>query len=258
MADAVGGRVEVVTVVDRLADVALARDELRRGIDELGPLDHEPVELVQAGHTVVGVLTRHLEGSQGGMAVMSSHGHGRSAAVLGSTTEELLRSMFGPVIVIGPRVRADAGRLDGNYVVPLDGSSRADGVLPIVAAWSVEFGGTPWLVEVVDDSGLGSGDALESSMVSRRATDLRGRIDRAVEFEVLHGDHAARSIVEFADDRDASLIFMATHGRTGLERLRCGSVAADVVRTAHCPVVMFRPPQLVVGRSLVGADATTG
>ncbi|MFL6287015.1 MAG: universal stress protein [Actinomycetes bacterium] len=61
---------------------------------------------------------------------------------------------------------------------------------------------------------------------------------------MLHGGHAGRSITDFADETGASLIFMSTHGRTGLARLRSGSVAAEVVRHARCPVVLFRPPEL--------------
>ena len=84
---------------------------------------------------------------------------------------------------------------------------------------------------------------------------MRKRIDRNVEFEVLHGSHPARSIVDFAKSEQASLIFLATHGRTGFERLRSGSVAADVLRHAECPVVMFRPPELSAQRSLVSSGA---
>ena len=152
MAAAVGGKVEVITVVDRLADVALAREAMRLGIERLGPLPLEPVQLVHASHTVAGAITRHIEASQGGMLLMSAHGHGRSAAVLGSTSDEVLRSMFGPVIIIGPHATEAGGELGGTYVVPLDGSTRADGVLPIVAAWTTEFGGTPWMVEVGEGS----------------------------------------------------------------------------------------------------------
>jgi nucleotide-binding universal stress UspA family protein len=36
------------------------------------------------------------------------------------------------------------------------------------------------------------------------------------------------------------LIVMGTHGRTGFDRLRCGSVAEEVMRAAHCPVLALR------------------
>jgi len=256
MAAKVGGRVEVITVVDRLADVELARDSIRHGVEDLGPLAVEPVQLVHASHSVAGAITRHIEASPGAMVMMSAHGHGRSAAVLGSTSDEILRAMFGPVIMIGPHAHDAVGELDGRYVVPLDGSKRADGVLPIVAAWATEFGGTPWLVEVVDVSANDGQDWVGSSYVSRRAAETRQHIHRQVEFEALHRHNPAEAIVDFAEQQDASLIFMATHGRTGFERLRSGSVAADVLRHAKCPVVMFRPPELLAQPKLATAGAT--
>jgi nucleotide-binding universal stress UspA family protein len=248
MAEVVGGKVEAVTVVDRLADVAAARAMLERGVDGLWPLPQEPERTVLAGHSVGGALKHHLEESQGGMLLMSVHGHNRSAAVLGSTTDEVLRAMFGPVIVIGPRARDFMGRLDGTYVVPLDGSTRADGVLPIVAAWSTTFGAVPCLIEVVDGRDPTATDAEEEwSSISARATELHRRTGRAVESELIHSRHTSAAIVGFAEERDASLIFMATHGRTGFERLRSGSTAASVLHDATCPVILFRPPELAAG-----------
>ena len=196
--------------------------------------------------SVTDALARLVESTPGAAVAMCSHGHGRSPALAGSVTGELLRKTFGPVIVVGPRCSPDAGALDGTYVVPLDGSPRADCVLPIVAAWTVEFGGTPWLVEVVNESLLGAVDFVESAYVTRRAGELRQRITRDIEHEVLHGEHPARSIVDFASNERASLIFLSTHGRTGLARLWTGSVAAEVVRRALCPVILFRPPEPTV------------
>lgn len=258
LAAAVDGKVEVMSVVDRVGDVTTMRSELEDMLASVGPFDVEPECVVDASHTVSGAIARRVESLDGAMVLMSSHGHGRGAALLGNTVDELLRSTFGPVIVVGPRARPDAGRVDGNYVVPLDGSKRADAVLPIVAAWCVEFGGTPWLIEAVDDVPPSSSDVSESSFVHTRATRLQQQTGRETEFEVLHGSHPARLISEFAEQNDASFIFMATHGRSGLDRLRCGSVAADVIRHAHCPVVVFRPPELAADRRPTATMAASG
>jgi nucleotide-binding universal stress UspA family protein len=129
-------------------------------------------------------------------------------------------------------------------------------MLPIVGAWTTEFDGTPWVIEVGKEWPTYIGDVIDSSFVSSRALELRRRIDRDVEFEVLHGGHTGRSITDFARETNASLIFLATHGRTGLARLRAGSVAAEVVRHAHCPVVLFRPPELHDGSELASTSAS--
>jgi universal stress protein A len=50
----------------------------------------------------------------------------------------------------------------------------------------------------------------------------------------------ARAIVEMAEEENAAMIVMATHGRTGLTRLLMGSVAEEVVRKATCPVLTVK------------------
>jgi nucleotide-binding universal stress UspA family protein len=50
----------------------------------------------------------------------------------------------------------------------------------------------------------------------------------------------AAEIVRFAAEREADLIVVGTHGRTGLKRLVLGSVAEEVVRTAPCAVFVAR------------------
>jgi universal stress protein A len=47
-------------------------------------------------------------------------------------------------------------------------------------------------------------------------------------------------IIEVANAEKVDLIVMATHGRTGLDRLMMGSVVERVVRMARCPVLTIR------------------
>jgi nucleotide-binding universal stress UspA family protein len=59
---------------------------------------------------------------------------------------------------------------------------------------------------------------------------------------VAHGD-AANEIVRIADEEDADIIIIATHGRTGWRHLVFGSVAERVVRYATCPVLTVPAPK---------------
>jgi nucleotide-binding universal stress UspA family protein len=47
-------------------------------------------------------------------------------------------------------------------------------------------------------------------------------------------------IAEYAEQVEAGLIVVASHGKSGLKRLLIGSVADRVVRLAHCPVLVLK------------------
>jgi nucleotide-binding universal stress UspA family protein len=65
--------------------------------------------------------------------------------------------------------------------------------------------------------------------------------DVHLEHRLEEGD-APKRIVEVAQEVQAGLIVMGTHGRTGLSRLLQGSVAEQVLRRATCPVLTVRIP----------------
>lgn len=59
---------------------------------------------------------------------------------------------------------------------------------------------------------------------------------------VRHGD-VAGEIIRVAQDEQADLIVIATHGLTGWRHLVFGSVAERVVRLASCPVLTIHGPR---------------
>ena len=52
---------------------------------------------------------------------------------------------------------------------------------------------------------------------------------------------AGDAIVEYANEADADLIVMGTHGRSGFNRFTLGSTAEHVLRRAPCPVLTVGP-----------------
>ncbi len=54
---------------------------------------------------------------------------------------------------------------------------------------------------------------------------------------------APANIVELAEEEQADMIVISTHGRTGWKRFVFGSVAEKVVRTAACPVLTVPDPE---------------
>ncbi|WP_254273946.1 universal stress protein [Haloarcula marina] len=65
--------------------------------------------------------------------------------------------------------------------------------------------------------------------------------DREIETvtEVRRGN-PYRTILDYAEEADADLIVMPTHGRRGIDRFLLGSVTEKVVRTAEIPVLTVR------------------
>jgi nucleotide-binding universal stress UspA family protein len=61
------------------------------------------------------------------------------------------------------------------------------------------------------------------------------------ELKTLTGDPAIE-IVRFADDIEADIIVMASHGQTGWKRFMSGSVTEKVVRYAATPVLAINGP----------------
>jgi len=62
-----------------------------------------------------------------------------------------------------------------------------------------------------------------------------------VETNLRVGD-PAEEVLREAEEMQADLIVMGTHGRTGLGRVLMGSVAEQVVRRATCPVLTIKLP----------------
>lgn len=243
LAASAGASVDLYAVTAFAEDRVATAKMLAEIVAEHDPLPVQPTQHVLVAQSVSEAIAERFAATNDALIVMNSHGRGRSASVLGSTTTELLAATGAPIVVIGPNAADQPARTSGTYVVPIDGSERADGILPIVSDWAEAFGGDPLLVEVVH-AGEIPDDVVPTAGVAARAGQLSDRLGRPVDYDTLNDSRPGRAILDFADRRDASFVFMATHGRTGTTLLRAGSVAADVVRHSTCPVVMFRPTDL--------------
>jgi universal stress protein A len=148
-------------------------------------------------------------------------------------------------------------------LVPTDFSDTADAALDYAFGLAERFGASIQLLHVLDDPFVFEGmsaeayiaeaPALRTAMLEDARQRLRHRaVPRdggvPVETEVLFG-HGARTIAEYAAERDVDLIVMGTHGRTGFAHLMVGSVAERLVRIAPCPVLTVKHPHAKSHRS---------
>jgi nucleotide-binding universal stress UspA family protein len=142
-------------------------------------------------------------------------------------------------------------------LVALDGSQSAEAVLRFLLEIAGPLDMRVLLLRVLEPTPSRildvPGQILVEDVEARRrdaeeylapiASALRARgVDTA--WGVRRG-RAADEILAAAHESGADLIAMATHGRTGLNRLLFGSVAEAVLRHAPIPVFMIRQPDAV-------------
>lgn len=82
----------------------------------------------------------------------------------------------------------------------------------------------------------------QQTAVREELIELAAReLGPGVEYEVFLAEgHPVQAILSHAAEHRPDLLVMGSHGRSGLERLRLGSVAENVVRSAPCPTLVVK------------------
>src|SRR5262249_2561885 len=148
---------------------------------------------------------------------MRSVGRPRSAPVLGSVSEGVLKKMFGPVALVGPRATSETFDAARPLIVCADSSDTLKSILPIPPQQAITLPLEPLVISVDPSSSREAAAASDSeaAAVHEFAQQLQADIGRPVHHDVLQGKHPAPAIVDFADEKQAALIAMSTHGATG-------------------------------------------
>ncbi|MFN8607665.1 MAG: universal stress protein [Vulcanimicrobiota bacterium] len=135
-------------------------------------------------------------------------------------------------------------------MVPLDGSSLAEGALPRAVALASRWQARLVLARVCDPSGSVAPELpkhLQEKMLdlSRTAAHdylvkVRERFPEVSIDCVLGVGRPRQEIARLADQTDCDLIVMNSHARKGAERWLLGSVAEGVLRRSSRPVLLLR------------------
>ncbi|MFB6123368.1 MAG: universal stress protein [Haloferacaceae archaeon] len=204
--------------VSRVADAATGRD-VRTAVREGTP--HEELLAYAAAESI-------------DLVVMGTHGRsGVDRYLLGSVAEKLIRTAHVPVVT----VRGDGGVPGvtdyGDVLVPTDGSETATRATDHAIAVATAFDAT---VHVLHAAGGESGGDAATEAVAERVRevglDVATRVCPGTPHEVVR---------EYVETNDVDLVAMGTHGRTGLDRMLLGSVAANTIRTVDVPVLAVGP-----------------
>ncbi len=132
-------------------------------------------------------------------------------------------------------------------LVPVDGSQLAETAIEWAAMLAQRCAARLVLFTAVSGDerealaafATGEGISLEEATqayLSRVAASVPAEIEVEAEHRV--ADRPAAAIIDFADAVGASMIVMASHGRSGFTKWLLGSVADKVAQSAPIPVVI--------------------
>lgn len=190
------------------------------------------------------------------LLVLGTHGPSEDAAGLGATAQRVMEKTPASVLLVPG---ASVGHFDGRYrriFLPLDGSCRAESVLPIAMRIARVHDAELLLVHVVPQAGLTIGTRSETDdicarIAERNERDARDYLDDlqtklwksrlpARTMIVAQGD--ARPVLRrLAIEQHADLIILSSHGRNGMADVPYGSVAEYLATHAPAPVLVVRP-----------------
>ncbi len=245
LAERLGVPLEVLHVSAFPWDVEEERRQLEASLGghDLRAAPATVTTLVQAP-TPAATIAHHAAHMPGTLLVMDTAGRGRTAAVIGSVTTDVLRMTHGPVVAVGGRATTERISERDQLVIPVDGSAFAEVAVPLGAAMAKALNLRPWVVTNIDADAPTMDDVLDSNYAHLMALRIEELTGADAAYETLHERHAGEAVADFARSVDAGLIVCSTHGRTGWGRLAVGSVGTAIVHDAPCPVVLVRPPAL--------------
>jgi nucleotide-binding universal stress UspA family protein len=138
-----------------------------------------------------------------------------------------------------------------HILLPLDGSTLAESVLPAAAYLAGVFGAKITLVHIIEKDGQavvhGERHLTQPAEAEAYLAQIRQRAfapETAVSLHVHESamQDVAQGIVEHEDELTPDLILMCSHGRGGLRDLLFGSIAQQVITAGRVPVLLVRPP----------------
>jgi nucleotide-binding universal stress UspA family protein len=189
------------------------------------------------------------------MIAMATHGYsGLKRWALGSVTDKVVHATKTPLLAVRGVDAAAAQRPLRRILAPLDGSELARQALPLAVELAICARAELILLTVATPQLLIAPELMipppafndRLDQLQERLTDELGLFAEKLAAEhvpvtsVAVSGFPAEVIIDQAQQRQADLIVMATHGASGLRRWALGSVADKVLHAAPAPLLLVR------------------
>jgi nucleotide-binding universal stress UspA family protein len=273
LAESEGKRITLLHVIDPATSAMTAvnpiewhlrRTEAQAYVDEVaGQLSNHvaaTVETVVLEGRAADQIVAYAQQGDCDLTVLSSHGQsGLTDWSLSSVTNKVIDRVAGSVQL----VRADAAEQAGSHwaptgykriLVPLDGSLRAEYVLPYAKTLSQRHGAELVLVHVVAQPEMiqrtppsSEQQALMEQLVEQKYAQattyletIQNRLDVPATAHVLGGANISAELNDFAAREAIDLVMITAHGTSGLAQRPYGSLASSLLAYGVLPVIVLQ------------------
>jgi len=229
------------------------------------PVDLTALKMVQeqvSGEAPAEAIVSYADDHDMDLVVMGTHGRrGLQRLLIGSVAEEVLRTASCPVLTVRAGEDGVPAWNVRNILAPIDFSEMSKGAVQHAKELALTYGAKITLLHAVEEImypsayGMEMADVPGPEVVDRVEANLADIARDEIGYEHVEVaskiGYAPSSILDYAAENEVDLIVIATHGRSGIERLLLGSVTERVVRRASVPVFVVKS----FGKSLLPGDA---
>src|SRR6266498_4002867 len=204
------------------------------------------------------IVEHALTEFQPDLIVMCTHGRsGVRELLYGSIAQQVVAQGMTPLLLVKPNVNAPSTFKLEKILVPLDSGPVHDDSLPVTQELASAFKSNIHLITVFPTFSTVTGDAAAASSllpattsglldisVENAAEDLQEHLDELkqagfrVTAEVARGDPVTE-IVNISEKLNVDLIVLTTHRKAGAAAFWARSVAPNVARRAHIPILLI-------------------
>lgn len=197
------------------------------------------------------------------LTIICTHGGtGARNVLVGSIAQQVLRRVRSPVLLLRPEMPlTGTPRMEGILVL-LDGTPKAEKVLPLARNFAIATGVALRILMVVPTASTLRGDRVAAARMMPFATSavldveheialdyiqsVVGRLREggvSVQAEVVRGD-VQKHVIEASHQSDVSMVAMASHGRSGLGALWTSSLGNAMMLRLDKPMLLLNPDQV--------------
>lgn len=179
-------------------------------------------------------INNYIKQNSMDLIIMGSHGAtGINEIIIGSNTEKVVRQSETPVLVIKNKINEFNVQ---NIVFASDFSKDIKKPFQKVLDFNKIFKSKLNLVMICTPNSFKS-----TSAARKIVADFVADFDMPeYTFEIHNESNIEKGIINYADEKNADLIALCTHGRTGLGHFFTGSISEDLVNHATKPILTFK------------------